>query len=251
MQALKVSTCDDLPDFKGLLLTEIGPVHCIDRLATPHPEFLTATATMQQQSRGSMHYHCLDIQDTEAMHDTISGIADQANRLDGLVAAAGIQKVKDAMDYTAADVADVMRINFTGVLMSASMVAREMINRKCNGSMVLVASMSGMVANKSLHCAAYNASKAAVMQLARNLAMEWGPTGIRVNSLCPGHILTPMLRENFEQMPGLREICERENMLGRLATPDEFTGATIFLLSSASSFMTGSQLVIDGGHTAW
>ncbi|KAL2175458.1 uncharacterized protein P884DRAFT_301537 [Thermothelomyces heterothallicus CBS 202.75] len=86
-----------------------------------------------------------------------------------------------------------------------------------------------------------NSSKAAVIQLARNLAMEWSPVredgsgGIRVNCISPGHILTPMVRKNFEEVPGTTE----------------FKGAVLFLLSNASSFMTGSNLVIDGGHTAW
>lgn len=97
----------------------------------------------------------------------------------------------------------------------------------------------------------YNSSKAAVIQLGRNLAMEWGKEGIRVNSLCPGHIVTPMVMKNFEDNPGLRETWERENMLGRLSRPEEYRGAVLFLLSDASSFMTGNSLVIDGGHTAW
>ena len=117
--------------------------------------------------------------------------------------------------------------------------------------------MSGVVANKGLICPVYNSSKAAVTQLARNLAMEWGRVdekgegGIRVNALSPGHIVTPMVDACFQEVPGLRELWERENMLGRLSDPDEFKGAAVFLLSRASSFMTGANLIVDGGHTAW
>lgn len=87
--------------------------------------------------------------------------------------------------------------------------------------------------------------------------MEWGKVdeegkgGIRVNSLCPGHIVTRMVEETLEECPGSREVWEGENMLGRLARPEEFRGAALFLLSEASSFMTGGSLVVDGGHTAW
>ena len=81
--------------------------------------------------------------------------------------------------------------------------------------------------------------------------MEWGKDGIRVNSLCPGQIVTPIVEKNFEDEPWLKKMWEKENMLGRLSSPREFRGAAIFLLSNASSFMTGSSLVIDGGHTAW
>lgn len=82
--------------------------------------------------------------------------------------------------------------------------------------------------------------------------MEWARYGIRVNALCPGHTLTPMVEENFKEVgDGLREVWERENMLGRMARPGEMVGGVVFMLSEASSFMTGASLVIDGGHTAW
>jgi NAD(P)-dependent dehydrogenase (short-subunit alcohol dehydrogenase family) len=148
-------------------------------------------------------------------------------------------------------------INFTGVFMTAQSAARQMFRYKTHGSICLIASMSGMIANKGLLSPVYNSSKAAVIQLARNLAMEWSPVredgsgGIRVNCISPGHILTPMVLKNFEELPGLREAWEGGNMMGRLAETTEFTGAVLFLLSGASSFMTGNNLVIDGGHTAW
>ena len=111
--------------------------------------------------------------------------------------------------------------------------------------------MSGFVANKGLLSPVYNASKAALVQLGRNLAMEWGKRGMRVNSLCPGHIVTPMVRENIEEDPGLRGMWEEESMLGRLAGPEELKGPGPFLCSPASSYMTGSAMIVDGGHTAW
>lgn len=97
----------------------------------------------------------------------------------------------------------------------------------------------------------YNPSKAAVIQLARNLAAEWGEHGIRVNTLSPGYILTQMLENLFKVYPERRIQWPKENMLGRLSTPNEYRGAAVFLLSDASSFMTGSDLRIDGGHAAW
>lgn len=90
-----------------------------------------------------------------------------------------------------------------------------------------------------------------MVQLARSLASEWGEYGIRVNSLSPGYILTQMLENLFVEYPERRERWSKENMLGRLSTPKEFRGAAVFLLSDASSFMTGADLRIDGGHTAW
>lgn len=81
--------------------------------------------------------------------------------------------------------------------------------------------------------------------------MEWGSHGIRVNTLSPGYIVTAMTDPLFEQYPDRKENWPKENMLGRLSYPEEYRGAAIFLLSDASSFMTGSDLKIDGGHTAW
>ncbi|KAF9885642.1 hypothetical protein FE257_012733 [Aspergillus nanangensis] len=225
-------------------------VHCFDRLPEPDPGFYLAQEDARRY-RGSLHYHHVDVRSSEGLDQAVAGIVSLHGKINGLVAAAGVQQLKQAVDYTSQDVAEMMDINYTGVFMSASSVARQMIARQTGGSIVLVASMSGIIANKGLKSPVYNSSKAAVSQLCRNLAMEWGKHGIRINALCPGHIVTPMVQKNFEEVPGLRETWERENMLGRLASPEEFTGATIFLLSDSSSFMTGSNLVIDGGHTAW
>jgi NAD(P)-dependent dehydrogenase (short-subunit alcohol dehydrogenase family) len=91
--------------------------------------------------------------------------------------------------------------------------------------------------------------------LVRSLAMEWGQVieggkPIRVNALCPGNILTPMVLQNFEDDPKLKKESESQNMLGRISEPKEYRGVALFPLSDASSFMTGNQLVIDGGYTA-
>ena len=206
---------------------------------------------------GSLHYRQQDVADTKHLDELITAIADENQRLDGAIEAAGIQQITPAAEYTAEDVARMLTVNYTGVFMTASSVARQMFKYKNRGSICFIASMSGLVANKGLLSPAYNSSKAAVIQLARNLAMEWSPIkedgtgGIRVNCISPGHILTPMVLKNFEEVPGLRETWEGENMMGRLAETSEFKGAALFLLSKASSFMTGSNIVIDGGHTAW
>ncbi|KJZ70973.1 hypothetical protein HIM_09628 [Hirsutella minnesotensis 3608] len=91
--------------------------------------------------------------------------------------------------------------------------------------------MSGLVANKGMVSPVYNSSKAALIQLTRSLAMEWG-------------------KKTFVEKPELKELWTNENMMKRFAQPEEFKGAALFLLSKASSFMTGSNMVIDGGHTA-
>lgn len=189
-------------------------------------------------------------------------IASSKNRLDGVVAAAGIPQVGDALHQDLRTAHKAMEINFFGVFNTATASAKQMYKYKSRGSIILVASMSGLIANKGMLSSVYNSSKAAVVQLSRNLAMEWGKVGedgaggIRVNCLCPGHVLTPMVQETFKEQKKngdgpSRKLWEGENMLGRLARPEEFRGAALFLLSDASSFMTGSTLVMDGGHSAW
>ncbi|EDU50154.1 D-arabinitol 2-dehydrogenase [Pyrenophora tritici-repentis Pt-1C-BFP] len=143
------------------------------------------------------------------------------------------------------------RVNITGVMMTAQAAAKQMIKFGNGGSIVLIASMSGSVANRGLICSAYNASKAGVIQLARNLASEWGEYNIRVNTISPGYIVTAMVEELFIKYPERRDTWPTQNMLGRLSKPSEYRGAAVFLLSDASSFMTGSDLRMDGGHAAW
>ncbi|KAF3479481.1 3-alpha-(or 20-beta)-hydroxysteroid dehydrogenase [Arthroderma uncinatum] len=233
-------------------MTEAGAeVHCFDRLKEPDPEFAVSQEIANRDHIGSLHYHHVDVRDSKHLDDSVSKVTAHSGRIDGLVAAAGIQQLKDAVDFTPEEVTRMFDINYTGLFMTVQAVARHMLDFGTHGSIVLIASMSGFVANKGMHSATYNSSKAAVIQLGRNLAMEWGPKGIRVNSLCPGHVITPMVEKNFEEVPDLKTVWTKESMLGRLAQPEEFTGAVIFMLSDASSYMTGSSLLIDGGHTAW
>lgn len=239
-------------------LAEISEtVYCLDRAAKPDEHWSEAASRAVPEWGGSIHYRQQDVSDTEHLDQLITAIAEENGRLDGVVAAAGIQKVKPAIEWTSDEVAEMLEVNYTGVLMTAISAAKQMFRFKNRGSICFIASMSGQVANKGLLCPVYNSSKAAVVQLARNLAMEWSPIkkdgtgGIRVNCISPGHILTPMVLKNFEEVPGLKEKWEAENMMGRLAETTEFKGAALYLLSNASTFMTGSNIVIDGGHTAW
>ncbi|KAJ5897667.1 hypothetical protein N7504_007955 [Penicillium tannophilum] len=233
-------------------LIEAGAkVYCLDRLDTPSADFLAAKDKAENEYGGLLEYIQIDVRDHKQVENTFAMVAAQHERLDGLIAAAGINHLQSALEYDRAALDDVMSINYNGVFNSATAAARQMFNYQGKGSILLVASMSGLIANKGMTSPVYNSSKAAVIQLARSLAMEWGRHGIRVNSLCPGHIITPMVEAVFQQNPAARATWEAENMLGRLALPEEFRGCALFALSDASSFMTGSTLLIDGGHTAW
>lgn len=150
-----------------------------------------------------------------------------------------------------------MSVNYTGVFLSARACARQMLKYKIQGSICLIASMSGTIANRGFKASVYNSSKAAVVQLAKNLAMEWGRMnedgsgGIRVNCLSPGHILTPMVKKNFERGEASKEEWEDNNMLGRISIPEEYKSAGLFLLSRASSYMVGIPIVINDYRLMW
>ncbi|KAH8696450.1 putative short chain dehydrogenase/oxidoreductase [Talaromyces proteolyticus] len=210
-------------------LMEAGAnVWCLDRLEIPDPEFETAKERSKGAYGGSMNYTRIDVRDQAHVNSVMAEIAGEKKRLDGIICAAAINHVHSAIGHSQEALEEVMKINYNGVFNSTTAAAKQMFHRKNNGSILLVATPLG-----------------------RCLAMEWGRHGIRVNSLCPGHILTPMVEQVFEQTTAARATWEAENMLGRLAQAEEFRGAALFAMSDASAFMTGSNLVIDGGHTAW
>lgn len=216
-------------------------VYCLDRLPEPYEDFKVAQRRADHGSGRSLYYIRVDVCNKKNLYDTVERIAVENSRLDGLIAAAAVQQITLVLDYTAEDINKILEINYTGVFLAATAVAEQIIKYKCKGLIVLVASISGFVANKGLISPVYNSLKAAVIQLGKCLVMEWGKVNeegagsIRVNSLCPGHISIPW---------------EKANMLGRLSSPEEFKGASLYLLSNASSFVTGSSLVIDGGYIA-
>lgn len=232
------------------LLEAGAKVYALDRLEEPASEFVE----IQQRAKElgtELHYRRIDVRDTELLNSVIEGIANAEGRMDGLVAAAGIQQETSALEYSAKDSNTMFEVNVTGVFMTAQAVAKQMIRFGNGGSIAMIASMSGTIVNRGLICPAYNASKAAVIQLGRNLAAEWGQYNIRVNTISPGYIVTSMVEKLFVEFPERRDQWPKENMLGRLSRPEEYRGAAVFLLSDASSFMTGSDLRMDGGHAAW
>ncbi|KAK2752574.1 hypothetical protein FQN55_006687 [Onygenales sp. PD_40] len=233
------------------LLEAGATVYALDRLEKPSPDFYRIQQRATEELSTKLHYRRIDVRDTEGLNQIIKDIADHEGRMDGLVAAAGIQQETPALEYTAKDANMMFEINITGVFMTSQAVAKQMIRFGNGGSIVMIASMSGTIANRGLICPAYNASKAGVVQLARNLASEWGLHGIRVNTISPGYIVTAMVEELFVKFPERKVDWPKQNMLGRLSAPGEYRGAAVFLISDASSFMTGSDLRMDGGHSSW
>ncbi|KAF1973003.1 NAD(P)-binding protein [Bimuria novae-zelandiae CBS 107.79] len=233
------------------LLEAGATVYALDRLPEPSPDFPKIAERAEKEWGTQLQYRQVDTREVEQLNKIVEDIANQHGRMDGLIAAAGIQQETSALEYTAADANRMFEVNITGSLMTCQAVAKQMIKFGKGGSIAMIASMSGSVANRGLICPAYNASKAGVIQLGRNLASEWGQYNIRVNTISPGYIVTAMVEELFVKFPERRENWPKENMLGRLSKPEDYRGIAVFLMSDSSSFMTGSDLRIDGGHTAW
>jgi len=125
------------------------------------------------------------------------------------------------------------------------MCAPQMLERK-DGAIIIISSIGGLHGSSVI--GAYNISKAADFQLARNLAVEWGPSNVRVNCIAPGLIQTDFARALWEN-PDILKASTSNAPLKRIGQPDEIAGAAVFLASPAGTFMTGQKIVIDGGAT--
>lgn len=234
-----------------------GCVACVDIL--PHEVVQNDMAALQKRAKSfGLHasYDRVDITnepELEAVYSSITASArDQGKPLQGVIACAGIQQITKAVDYTVPDFNRMFNVNVTGAFLTAKHAAREFIKTGTKGSIVMIASMSGQATNRSLDCSAYNSSKAAVHQLSRSLAAEWGPKhGIRVNTLSPGYIRTAMTDKLLRDEPEIHETWMRGAMLDRLGAPQDFKAPAIFLLASGSAWMTGADIRVDGGHLAW
>jgi NAD(P)-dependent dehydrogenase (short-subunit alcohol dehydrogenase family) len=124
-----------------------------------------------------------------------------------------------------------------------------MLERR-SGSIVNIASMSGIVANRPQPQAHYNASKAGVIMLTRSLAVEWAERGVRVNAVSPGYVATDLTTRGMEN-PEWAHTWTSMTPLGRIGTPQEVARAVLYLASDDASFATGTNLVLDGGYTSW
>lgn len=181
--------------------------------------------------------------------DQVNNMVDQAiaqlGGLDVAVCNAGIIAVVPMLEMSPEDFQRIQDTNVTGVFLTAQAAARAMVRQGRGGVIINTASMSGTIINVPQQVGHYCASKAAVIQLTKAMAVEFAPHNIRVNSVSPGYILTELV----EPLVEYHAQWEPKIPLGRIGRPDELTGLYVYLASEASSYMTGSDIVIDGGYT--
>lgn len=180
----------------------------------------------------------------------ISKVLEHYGRLDIVVNNAGVCYHKDIFEASVEEFRQVLDINLTGEYIVAREAARVMIDQKTRGSIINIASMSGYIANVPQRQVAYNASKAGVIHMTKSLAVELADYGIRVNSISPGYVATPMsIDPNFVE-PELLAAWEPLFPMHRMAKPEELTGAIIWLCSDSAEYTNGTDILIDGLYTA-
>ena len=190
-----------------------------------------------------------DIRDPDHGSLLVESALEHFGRLDGVVLNAGVATMAPAEEEPIENFAQVLEVNVTAQLRLAKAAARAMIPR-AGGWIITMSSILGQRAGTGGGLTGYTASKGAVEQLTRELARQWAPKGIRVNSISPGVFPTPM---NAPMMgnPEREEQIRQRIPLGRFGTSEDIIGVALFLASPAAAYITGHVLAVDGGMSVW
>lgn len=210
----------------------------------------TAVATLTEKGI-TAHGIPLDVTRSADVDRVAAQIAEQHGRVDVLVNNAGVAR----SDVRAEDTSDDhwrfhMDVNVDGVFWCCRAFGRLMLEQG-KGSIVNIGSMSGFIVNKPQPQAFYNASKAAVHHMTKSLAAEWGARGVRVNAVAPTYIETPLTAFGIKENPEMYKTWLEMTPMARVGQPHEIASVVHFLASDASSLLTGSIVLADGGYTCW
>ena len=188
-----------------------------------------------------------DVTQPEQVATMVNRIDEELGGIDIAVCNAGIIALNSLLDMPLEEFQRIQDTNVNGVFLTAQAAAKAMVAQQRAGTIITTASMSGHIINTPQQVGHYCASKAAVIHLTKAMAVEFAPYNIRVNSVSPGYILTELV----EPLAEYHTLWEPKIPLGRLGRPEELVGIYVYLASDASSYMTGSDIVIDGGYTCW
>jgi len=204
------------------------------------------TAAGIQAAGGKAEALALNILDAAAVTATVDALVERHGTIDVLVSTPAVNVRKPLLNYTAEEFDKVIGLNLKGNFLVMQAVGRVM-NLKKRGSIILFSSIRSVTVEPGQ--GVYAATKSGTVQMARALAAELGPSGVRVNCIAPGIVETPLTAQ-IKKSPDWYDAYARRSALGRWAQADEMAGPVVFLASDASSYVTGAVLFVDGGWTA-
>jgi len=246
--ALVTGTGSGLGEAASIALAAAGARLAVTELPDRLERAEATATTIRERHGGEATALPLDVTDLTGIGRCVERTIETYGRIDVLVNNAGLNVPQLAFDVTEEAWDRVLDVNLKGLFFMAQAVGRRMRDQSpAGGSIVNIASQMGVVGywNRSAYCS----SKAGVVNLSRVLAFEWAEHQIRVNSVCPTFVETPLTRPMFED-PEFKADVYRRIPLGRLATPDDVAHAVVYLASPGAAMVTGHALLIDGGWTA-
>jgi NAD(P)-dependent dehydrogenase (short-subunit alcohol dehydrogenase family) len=227
-------------------LADVGATVVIATPATSHDRSELVAADLRAAGKQAIVVD-VDVSKPNQVGKMLDEVNAKVGPVDVLVNNAGICYHTKALDVTVEEWQQVMDVNVNGLWYCCQTVGRQMVERG-SGSIINIGSMSGLIVNRPQMQPHYNASKAAVHHITKSLAAEWAPYNVRVNAIAPGYIKTPM---SPVDRPELRQNWIEDAPMVRYGQPEELGPLVVYLASNASSYMTGSVIVIDGGYTLW
>ncbi|UWR59872.1 SDR family NAD(P)-dependent oxidoreductase [Phaeobacter inhibens] len=216
-------------------------------IAARRIEPLEALVAEMQAADMQAEVMVLDVADIAATQAGISERITQNGAFDILVNSAGLARHSPASDTTEGDFDAVIDLNIKGAYFLTQAVAKGLMAAGKPGSLINISSQMAKVGG--LDRAVYSATKHAVEGFTKSMAIEWGKSGVRVNTICPTFIVTPLTQSTFDR-PERRAWIESKIQLGRIGEVEDIMGGVVYLASDASSLITGTALMIDGGWTA-
>lgn len=204
------------------------------------------TVKLIEGNGNKAYYIPCNVTDEQQVDAALAEVMKRSGKVDILFNNAGICMHQTTMEATVAEFREVIDVNLTGEFIMARAVGKIMIDNGIRGAIVNMASMSGSIVNIPQWQVSYNASKAGVIHMTRSLAAEWIPYGIRVNSLSPGYISTPMSADVEQE---LIDAWMPLIPMHRMGKPEELIPAVLYLCSDASGYTSGQDLIVDGVYT--
>jgi sorbose reductase len=214
-------------------------------IAARHSDALAKVAEELAGAGGKVLPIACDVTQPEQVTSMLDRMTAELGGIDIAVCNAGIVSVTPLLEMSLTEFQRIQDTNVTGVFLTAQAAAKAMVRQGQGGVIINTASMSGHIINIPQQVSHYCTSKAAVIHLTKAMAVELAPHNIRVNSVSPGYIRTELV----EPLAEYHRLWEPKIPLGRMGRPEELTGLYLYLASAASSYMTGSDIVIDGGYT--